>query len=78
MYLERLFVIALFLTARGTAAEPPRTEIMKWQDGKDACISLTSAADALDVVQASPARRSLPARRDSRAAISGAGPGPLQ
>ena len=41
MYLERLFVIALFLTARGTAAEPPRTEITKWQDGKDACISLT-------------------------------------
>jgi peptidoglycan/xylan/chitin deacetylase (PgdA/CDA1 family) len=23
------------------AAEPPRTEITKWQDGKDACISLT-------------------------------------
>ena len=30
----------LFLAAV-SAAEPPRTEITKWQDGKDACISLT-------------------------------------
>jgi len=41
MHLARLFVIALLLPARGPAAEPPRTQIMKWQDGKDACISLT-------------------------------------
>jgi peptidoglycan/xylan/chitin deacetylase (PgdA/CDA1 family) len=36
----RLSVWALLL-AHICAAEPPRTEITKWQDGKDACISLT-------------------------------------
>ena len=41
MHLARLFVIALFLPVAHWAAEPPRTEITKWQDGKDACISLT-------------------------------------
>ena len=41
MHLAKLFVIALFLTVAHWAAEPPRTEITKWQDGKDACISLT-------------------------------------
>src|SRR5947207_15681538 len=31
--------LLLFLPA--WAADPPRTEITKWQDGKDACVSLT-------------------------------------
>src|SRR5436190_10073088 len=33
-------IVALLVTA-ASAAEPPRTEITKWQDGKDACLSLT-------------------------------------
>src|SRR5947209_17143012 len=41
MHLARLFVIALFLPVAGWPAQPPHTDITKWQDGKEACISLT-------------------------------------
>jgi hypothetical protein len=41
MYPARLIVIAPLLAAPYWAAQPARTEITKWQDGKDACISLT-------------------------------------
>jgi len=41
MYLARLIVIASLLAAPGRAAEPPRTEITKWQDGKAAAVAIT-------------------------------------
>src|ERR1051326_845125 len=35
------FAIAALLAAGARAAEPSHTEITRWQDGKEACVSLT-------------------------------------
>src|SRR5215471_19770941 len=40
-FTDSLAAWALLFAAALHAAEAPRTEITKWQDGKEACISLT-------------------------------------
>ncbi len=43
MAMKRLAAIAICLLPASVSwsAEPPRTEITKWQDGKQACVSIT-------------------------------------
>src|SRR5262245_42193167 len=41
MNLGKLLAGSFMLVFAARAADVPRTEITKWQDGKDACISLT-------------------------------------
>jgi peptidoglycan/xylan/chitin deacetylase (PgdA/CDA1 family) len=36
-----LFAVSLSFAVATQAADPPRTTITKWQDGKDACVSIT-------------------------------------
>jgi peptidoglycan/xylan/chitin deacetylase (PgdA/CDA1 family) len=39
--MKRIALACTILTAGAWAADQPRTEITRWQDGKDACVSLT-------------------------------------